>query len=374
MSVPTDVIEVLQVMEKNQSQLVHSGRQRMATSHWRWVAGLVIAMAASTPISVHSFVLSNRRMFTTPVKGSTQPVVTSSTARFSQLEEVSLSSSSSATTMPVRKAKHKGRRSSNPAKKEISSRGSILTEEELCQHVTAQYIHGPGGTLRASAAKRYHQQEEQELENIVQLKRLDQHPALVLNADYQPISFLPLSMWHWQEAVKAVFSGKVTVVEVYPDVTIRAANLEIPLPSVIALNEYVQQPNNKPAFTKRNVFLRDEYRCQYCSHRFHTRDLSLDHVMPRCMGGRLVWENAVTCCKKCNGRKGSLTVDEIKHVGMKLRREPYTPTQYQLHKIAGQMLPKKVHPCWAPYLGLGPSTSAAGDFFFSEEVYLEDIP
>lgn len=87
--------------------------------------------------------------------------------------------------MPVRKAKHKGRRSSNPAKKEISSRGSILTEEELCQHVTAQYIHGPGGTLRASAAKRYHQQEEQELENIVQLKRLDQHPALVLNADYQ---------------------------------------------------------------------------------------------------------------------------------------------------------------------------------------------
>ena len=58
---------------------------------------------------------------------------------------------------------------------------------------------------------------------------------------------------------------------------------------------------------------------------------------------------------------------------MKLRREPYTPTQYQLHKIAGRMLPKKVHPCWAPYLGLGPATSA-GDFLVSEEVYLEDIP
>jgi hypothetical protein len=51
-------------------------------------------------------------------------------------------------------------------------------------------------------------------------------------------------MWHWQEVVKAVFSGKVTVVEVYPDVTIRAANLEVPLPSVIALNEFVPQPNN----------------------------------------------------------------------------------------------------------------------------------
>ena len=139
---------------------------------------------------------------------------------------------------------------------------------------------------------------------------------LMYNFLLQPISFLPLSLWNWQEAVKAVFSGKVTVVEVYPDVTIRAVNLEIPLPSVIALNEYAPQPNSvscselrfhclyaldcisvsltkhslqKPAFTKRNVFLRDEYRCQYCSHQFHSRDLSLDHVMPRCMGGRLVW-------------------------------------------------------------------------------------
>ena len=69
------------------------------------------------------------------------------------------------------------------------------------------------------------------------------HWDLDLTIRSQPISYLPLSLWHWQEAVKAVFSGKVTVVEVYPDVTIRAANLEIPLPSVIALNEYVQQPN-----------------------------------------------------------------------------------------------------------------------------------
>jgi len=121
------------------------------------------------------------------------------------------------------------------------------------------------------------------------LKMLDRHPALVLNADYQPISYLPLSMWHWQEAVKAVFAGKVTVVDVYPGVSIRATNLEIPLPSVIALIDYVQQPNSKPAFTKRNVFLRDEYRCQYCNDRFHTRDLSLDHVHPRSLGGALHW-------------------------------------------------------------------------------------
>jgi hypothetical protein len=72
---------------------------------------------------------------------------------------------------------------------------------------------------------------------------LDRHPALLLNADYQPMSSLPLSLWHWQEAVKAVFSGKVTVVDTYPNVLIRAANLEVPLPSVIALTEYVPQFN-----------------------------------------------------------------------------------------------------------------------------------
>lgn len=104
--------------------------------------------------------------------------------------------------------------------------------------------------------------------------------------------------------------------DVYEDVTIRAANLEIAVPSVIALNEYVPQSQHRPAFTRRNVFLRDEFTCQYCSEYFHTKDLSLDHVVPRTMGGTLNWENAVTSCLKCNGRKGSLTVRELKKVGL----------------------------------------------------------
>jgi hypothetical protein len=187
--------------------------------------------------------------------------------------------------MPPRKAKHKRRRSASGKKEPLPNSAVALTDDEIRQHVTAQYIHGPGGTLRSAIVKRQqsnknNQKLQQRLPlastgdntHLEQLRRLDQHPALVLNADYQvsliwkshyldskvsnlffhltinfasqPISFLPLSMWHWQEAVKAVFSGKVTVVEVYPDVTIRAANLEVPLPSVIALNEFVPQPNN----------------------------------------------------------------------------------------------------------------------------------
>ena len=109
------------------------------------------------------------------------------------------------------------------------------------------------------------------------------------NNNGQPLSYMPLSLWSWQDAVKGIFSGKVTVVDVYPDLTVRASNIAVPLPSVIALNDYVPEKNTRPAFTRRNVFLRDEYKCQYCTERFHTHDLSLDHVVPRSMGGLLKW-------------------------------------------------------------------------------------
>lgn len=165
--------------------------------------------------------------------------------------------------------------------------GRSLTQDELSEHVATRYSSvltmddEDGREPRASG--------EQMKEQAAFLKELNGRPALVLNADFQPLSYLPLSLWSWQDAVKAIFSGKVQVVDVYPDFTVRAANFEVPLPSVIALSEYVQHKNNRPAFTRRNVFLRDEYKCQYCNDRFHTADLSLDHVHPRCMGGQLNW-------------------------------------------------------------------------------------
>mmetsp|Transcript_12002 Transcript_12002/g.20356 ORF Transcript_12002/g.20356 Transcript_12002/m.20356 type:complete len:390 (-) Transcript_12002:527-1696(-) len=182
---------------------------------------------------------------------------------------------------------------------------------------------------------------------------LDKHPSLVLNADYQPLRMLPLSTWSWQNTVKAVLSGKAVVVDVYPDLYVRAVSLDIPVPSVIALREYAPTGKAKPAFTRRNVFLRDGYRCQYCSHLFRTTDLSLDHVMPRCLGGKLTWDNTVTCCKKCNGRKGSLLPTQLDVVGMELRREPRCPSLYELAAEAGRFVPRRVHPTWEPFLGGG---------------------
>jgi hypothetical protein len=93
----------------------------------------------------------------------------------------------------------------------------------------------------------------------------DQCPALVLNADYTPLSYYPLSLWPWQTAVKAVFLDRVDIVETY-EREIHSPTRTMQIPSVIALRQYVK-PNEYPAFTRFNLFLRDHFECQYCSSR-----------------------------------------------------------------------------------------------------------
>ena len=87
----------------------------------------------------------------------------------------------------------------------------------------------------------------------------DAHPALVLNADYRPLSYFPLSLWSWQDAIKAVFLDRVNIVSEY-DVLVRSPSFEFHLPSVVSLKTFVK-PSRQPAFTRFNVFLRDRFEC-----------------------------------------------------------------------------------------------------------------
>ena len=91
---------------------------------------------------------------------------------------------------------------------------------------------------------------------------LEKCPALVLNADYRPLSYYPLSLWSWQDTVKSVFLDRVIIVSNY-DRIIRSPSFNMQLPSVIALKDYIV-PQTKPSFTRFNVFLRDKFSCQYC--------------------------------------------------------------------------------------------------------------
>ncbi len=151
-------------------------------------------------------------------------------------------------------------------------------------------------------------------------------PALVLNADFRPLSYFPLSLWPWQEAVKAVFLERVDVVAQY-DHVVHSPSFEMQLPSVISLREYVTQ-DRPPAFTRFNVFLRDGFACQYCGD---PDDLTFDHVVPRSRGGRTTWENIVTACAPCNLRKGGqLRASRA----MRPYRRPRRPTMHELQQSA----------------------------------------
>src|SRR4028119_2305676 len=121
------------------------------------------------------------------------------------------------------------------------------------------------------------------------LRHPDSCPALVLNADYTPLSYYPLSLWPWQTAVKAVFLERVDIVAQYVR-EVHSPTRTFQLPSVIALRQYVK-PSEHPAFTRFNLFLRDRFECQYCAS---PAELTFDHVVPRAHGGGRSREHGTT--------------------------------------------------------------------------------
>ncbi|MBI6630987.1 HNH endonuclease [Pontibaca sp. S1109L] len=171
--------------------------------------------------------------------------------------------------------------------------------------------------------------------------------TLILNADMQPLSYAPLSVCSWQQAIVSVFQGRVIQVKTYDDIYVRSATSNHEVPAVIALKKYRQRKH--VAFTRYNVFLRDEFRCQYCGKRFRAKDLTFDHVVPRCRGGKSNWNNIVACCSADNLRKGNKTPAQA---GLKLLRKPFRPTGFQLD-AAARRLPKsgeELQQTWIDFL------------------------
>lgn len=171
---------------------------------------------------------------------------------------------------------------------------------------------------------------------------LRDNPALVLNADFRPLSYFPLSLWPWQDVVKAVFLDRVEIIAEYEH-EVRSPSFTMRLPSVIALKDYVK-PALYPAFTRFNLFLRDEFSCQYCGDR---GDLTFDHVIPRSKGGLTTWENVVAACSRCNLRKSDMTPAKA---GLSLSRKAFKPTAMQLQNIGRKFPPNHLHYSWMDYL------------------------
>lgn len=139
-------------------------------------------------------------------------------------------------------------------------------------------------------------------------------PVLVLNQDYQPVNICRV-----RRAVVLVFQGKAEVVENGLG-EIKSVSYSLPIPSVIRLSYLVRRPRFQRKITRYEVFSRDKYTCQYCSK--ETKELTLDHVIPRSRGGEHNWENVVSCCIPCNRHKAGRTPEEA---GMRLICRPLPP-------------------------------------------------
>lgn len=174
---------------------------------------------------------------------------------------------------------------------------------------------------------------------------LQQYPALVLNGDYTPMSYYPLSLWSAEQAIKQMWEGNVDVLATY-DVTVRSPSHEFKLPSVIALREYIPPPKKAP-FTRFNVFLRDEFRCQYCGKKFPSSELTFEHVLPRAQGGKTTWENILSACGECNLIKANRTP---KQAGMTTLSQPREPTIFELREKQLKFPPNYLHETWRDYL------------------------
>lgn len=165
--------------------------------------------------------------------------------------------------------------------------------------------------------------------------------VLVLNQNYEP-----LHVCNVRRAVVLVSRGKAEVIDQLDRAVARLRTVggEFEVPSVIRMVYFIRRPRPVMRLSRREVFARDRFACQYCGRRTALKDLTLDHVMPRFRGGGHTWENLVTACRACNHRKAGRTPREAR---MALRTTPRRPAVTPAH-LFGQYLESR--PGWAPFI------------------------
>lgn len=169
-----------------------------------------------------------------------------------------------------------------------------------------------------------------------------QHRVLVLNAGYEPLVAIS-----WQRAMCLLFKEKVEILESYDDFKVRSASSSFEVPAVIRLESYTRPAPVHTKFSRENVYMRDDHRCQYCGKKRPARELTFDHVQPKSRGGNTNWKNIVSACKPCNRKKADRTPREA---SMTLLSEPKMPNMTLARReifSQGRKLPKQWE-MWIP--------------------------
>lgn len=155
--------------------------------------------------------------------------------------------------------------------------------------------------------------------------------VLLLNADGNPLSIMPISIISWQTAIRLVVVEKVSVIEEYDNWVVNSPSTSMNVPSIVLCTDYIKW-NRQVKYNRTSVFLRDDYTCQLQStyrckqahgKGYRASELTLDHVVPRSHGGKTSWTNVTTACRDCNGEKGNDKTVKPKH-------EPRRPNYYEL--------------------------------------------
>ena len=145
-------------------------------------------------------------------------------------------------------------------------------------------------------------------------------PVLVLNANFEP-----LNVCTTRRAMGLILSGKALMVMNGRGV-IKTVSRTLPRPSIIRLDHMVHRPRPRIKLTRREVFRRDDYTCQYCGR--HALELTVDHIVPKHLGGQHIWTNVVAACAYCNHRKGGRTLEESRMTLLKTPKEPPANARY----------------------------------------------
>lgn len=172
--------------------------------------------------------------------------------------------------------------------------------------------------------------------------KLHDQKVLVLNSDYSPFSIIS-----WRTAFVKLFSGNVYCVSYYEDFVVDSKMRKHAIPAVLVLKDYINISSKKSPFTKKNIFLRDEYTCQYCSYKFKPPYLQIDHIIPKSKSHLLPpniklnsYENLTTSCAYCNSKKADRTPEQA---GMQLLSVPKSINRSQkiVLEIKSRPIPKE---------------------------------
>ncbi|ALJ00344.1 HNH endonuclease [Rufibacter tibetensis] len=159
--------------------------------------------------------------------------------------------------------------------------------------------------------------------------------VLLLNQDYSAIATCSL-----HKAFVLIYLQKAELIAEDQINVLRTVRRTFPRPLVIRLHRYVRVPYKGISLTRQNIMRRDRNRCQYCGS---TRNLTLDHLLPRSRGGESTWYNLITACARCNSKKGDRTPEEV---SMKLASKPFKPS---LVSFLRESIQDAEH-AWIPFL------------------------